>query len=149
MSSLLLTGTTFERIQWRISIAYHQYKLPMQIIWATMGLGDKVLTIYFPKCVIDPKLISALWGPLALKMDRTNSNWNLIAWINLSLWYDSMLMTALHGCGRRLKHQEKYQSIWCLWTHWIYSGWRHQMETFSTLLALCAGNSPVTGEFPA
>ena len=26
--------------------------------------------------------------------------------------------------------------------------WRHQMETFSELLALCAGNSPVTGEFP-
>ena len=23
------------------------------------------------------------------------------------------------------------------------------METFSTLLALCAGNSPITGEFPA
>ena len=28
--------------------------------------------------------------------------------------------------------------------------WRlHQMETFSVLLALCVGNSPVTGEFPA
>ena len=27
--------------------------------------------------------------------------------------------------------------------------WRHQMETFFALLALCAGNSPVTGEFPA
>ena len=26
--------------------------------------------------------------------------------------------------------------------------WRHQMETFSVLLAICAGNSPVTGEFP-
>ena len=26
---------------------------------------------------------------------------------------------------------------------------RHQMETFSTLLAICVGNSPVTGEFPA
>ena len=26
--------------------------------------------------------------------------------------------------------------------------WLHQMETFSALLALCAGNSPVTGEFP-
>ena len=25
--------------------------------------------------------------------------------------------------------------------------WRHQMEAFSALLALCAGNSPVTGEF--
>ena len=27
--------------------------------------------------------------------------------------------------------------------------WRHPMEAFSTLLAFCAGNSPVTGEFPA
>ena len=28
------------------------------------------------------------------------------------------------------------------------SPWRHQMETFSALLAICAGNSPVPGEFP-
>ena len=27
--------------------------------------------------------------------------------------------------------------------------WRHQMETFSALLAICAGNSPVPGDFPA
>ena len=27
--------------------------------------------------------------------------------------------------------------------------WCHQMETFAALLAFCAGNSPVTGEFPA
>ena len=26
--------------------------------------------------------------------------------------------------------------------------WRHKTETFSALLAICAGNSPVTGEFP-
>ena len=26
--------------------------------------------------------------------------------------------------------------------------WRHQMETFSALLTLCAGNSPATGELP-
>ena len=31
----------------------------------------------------------------------------------------------------------------------IWSWWRHQMETFSTLMALCEGNSPVTGEFPS
>ena len=30
-----------------------------------------------------------------------------------------------------------------------YSWWRHQMETFSALLAICAMNSPVTGEFLA
>ena len=31
---------------------------------------------------------------------------------------------------------------------WHFTWWRHQMETFSALLALCAGNSPVPGEFP-
>ena len=35
---------------------------------------------------------------------------------------------------------------WCdMTTTW----WRHQMATFSALLALCVGNSPVTGEFPS
>ena len=29
------------------------------------------------------------------------------------------------------------------------SWWRHQLETFSALLAICAGNSPVPDEFPA
>ena len=48
--------------------------------------------------------------------------------------------------------------IGCLF--WAYSGenlwcsngnawWCHRMETFSSLLAICAGNSPVPGEFPA
>ena len=44
-----------------------------------------------------------------------------------------------------------------LWKHYIVpthtyaerlTWWRHQMETFSALLAICAGNSPVTVEFP-
>ena len=41
-------------------------------------------------------------------------------------------------------------------THYILPGrcaqipwWRHQMETFTALLAICAGNSPGTGEFPS
>ena len=33
-------------------------------------------------------------------------------------------------------------------TRVIRALWRHQMETFSALLAICAGNSPVPGEFP-
>ena len=39
------------------------------------------------------------------------------------------------------------------WEYWtiqvIITCWRHQMEAYSALLAFCAGNSPVTGEFPA
>ena len=38
-------------------------------------------------------------------------------------------------------------SLW--WNFNGISWWRYQMKTFSVLLAICAGNSPVTGEFPA
>ena len=38
------------------------------------------------------------------------------------------------------------KSAWCL----LIGPWRrHQMKTFSALIALCAGNSPVTSEFPS
>ena len=39
---------------------------------------------------------------------------------------------------RRYCHKIQYSLSW----------WRHQMETFSAALAICAGNSPVPGEFP-
>ena len=29
-----------------------------------------------------------------------------------------------------------------------FEWWRHQLETFSALLVICARNSPVPGEFP-
>ena len=35
-------------------------------------------------------------------------------------------------------------ACWSNKTGW----WRHPMQTFSALLAFCAGNSPVPGEFP-
>ena len=39
---------------------------------------------------------------------------------------------------------------WLMWKAFpCHTWWRHQMETFSALLAICAGNSPVSGEFPA
>ena len=47
------------------------------------------------------------------------------------------------------------QEAVCPWRHdkhvivLTQSRWRHQMETFSALQALCAGNSQVSGEFPA
>ena len=53
---------------------------------------------------------------------------------------------------------QHWPRLWLLaWRHWalawlnvdFLSGWRHQMETFSASLALCAGNSLVTGEIPA
>ena len=46
--------------------------------------------------------------------------------------------SAQHVCAYRLFLDKVMQFAW----------WRHQMETFSALLAICAGNSPVTSEFP-
>ena len=43
-----------------------------------------------------------------------------------------------------------FYSVWIYLNHVVWSlcsWWRHQMETFSALLALCAGNSSVIGEF--
>ena len=47
-----------------------------------------------------------------------------------------------------------FHMILCSWswggvTEPISSWWRHQLKTFSTLLALCAWNSLATGEFPS
>ena len=52
------------------------------------------------------------------------------AWQIGPFWQDTLDMSFLNGC---------------LPITW----WRHQMETFFALLALCAGNSTVTGEFPS
>ena len=48
----------------------------------------------------------------------------------------------MHVCVR-------YYHFFYIMTSDEMSLWRHQIETFSVLLALCAVNSPVPGEFPA
>ena len=40
-------------------------------------------------------------------------------------------------------------SLWSLWSRWIITWWRHQMETFSAVTGPLWGNSPVIGEFPS
>ena len=59
--------------------------------------------------------------------------------IDLSTWQRTRIVyTEEFAAQRQLQHTQPN-------TPW----WRHQMETFSALLALCVGNSPVTGEFPS
>ena len=42
-----------------------------------------------------------------------------------------------------------WHAVYPVSTHNCYALWRHPMEVFSALLALCAGNSPVIDEFPS
>ena len=56
----------------------------------------------------------------------------------------------MSGVSRVLSYSAA--ALWCFYvnrtTCRINTWWRHQMETFSALLAICAGNSSVPGEFP-
>ena len=84
------------------------------------------------------KTSSAKWRPFCLGL-------NVVTLYRL--WY-------CHG-GVHPSHQWSCFAVQYATKHyteilWLsYPWWRHQMETFSALLAICAGNSPVTGEFPA
>ena len=59
-------------------------------------------------------------------------HWPVVVWQKTLQMLSASIWPGVSGCG--LYH---------------HSWWRHQMETFSALLAICAGNSPATGEFPA
>ena len=71
---------------------------------------------------------SAWWLQIPWRLFATRGPDSILRWYLTSTWsYDRPISTM------------KFPRSW----------WRHQMETFSALLALCAGNSPVTGEFPS
>ena len=74
-------------------------------------------------------------------------------WVNIAMEMSYKQwpgLVCLFWCAANLptrtftRNQQPYPSYWhrSVW-------WRHQMEISSALLALCAGNSPVTVEFPA
>ena len=79
---------------------------------------------------------------------------------NTTLTHDLMIIgriwTELKGDG--IYHPFLQRLLWSLMAsikfaarHWwqnVFIWWRHQMEPFSALLALCAGNSPVPGNSP-
>ena len=64
------------------------------------------------------------------------------SWQFLIAWFLTRLFIVLQVGNRRFVLCVVPDKLYCSW-------WRHQMETFSALLALCAGNSPVAGESPA
>ena len=67
--------------------------------------------------------------------------------------YSSQYRYRLHSIGQINTVLLGGVQKWRVWTNYReaykISWWRHQMETLSALLAICAGNSPVPGDFPA
>ena len=60
------------------------------------------------------------------------------------------LLRRCHVSFKNMISETRWQRFYALNCQSIsHSRWRYQMGTFSPLLALCAGNSLVTGEFPS
>ena len=91
-------------------------------------------------CVSDSEIISGctIW-PSSVAILFCCTNQGVFTPCTISLPADWLLWTTTQLIHLHPSAPIPGQAIW----------WRHQMETFSALLALCAGNSPVTSEFPA
>ena len=74
--------------------------------------------------------------------------WNVFSWLarfiaiaNMGIRYQDII------CAHRWNRGG--WGLGYLALHFVGIRWRHQMQTFSALLALCVGNSPVTSELPS
>ena len=71
-------------------------------------------------------------------------------WWTLKVFRPHCDTPAQQSCGRRTYwfHSICPSVVHAVSALWLIAySWRHQMETLSALLAICAGNSPVPGEF--
>ena len=87
--------------------------------------------------------------------------WNVFS--NFQLANKRPMFRIMAMCQTSYKPLSKLMMVWFtdVYMHhaasvgllWVFgtdiSWWRHQMETFTALLAICARNSTVPGEFPA
>ena len=109
----------YEFLPWQIKI----FKWNARLLHATK---------FNTKC---PQLLRWLLLCLIFKLSHRNS-------FEVRLPVADIHLNELQGHDYMIKFQGYSPSNSCPWR-------RHQRETFSALLALCAGNSPVTGDFPA
>ena len=64
-------------------------------------------------------------------------------------WPDHWFSHFGHSRGHFLRWGLTLRCNCYTWSLIDHTWWYHRMETFSALLALCSGNSPVTSEFPS
>ena len=86
------------------------------------------------------------------------TNWCIVGYLSSSSWDlwggSNDLILCLYSPGEQMWGEKCYHQKPLLptWPHDVVrikeTWWRHLMETNSALLAICAGNSPVPGEFP-
>ena len=93
---------------------------------------------------INKYVLQNMYVPLSASEDEYHTHTHTSTpTLSHSLHYSAVFYK--HNFTRGLFRALKY----CVKSQDSISWWRHQMEPFFALLALCAGKSPVTGEFSA
>ena len=110
---------------------------------------DKIFLATFPKLIVWwLTVLSFSW-----KMSIFCENWLNREYCENSLWSNAHFhILPLFQIGTKMLIFFPCGWLMLKFQWWVFpprtSWWRHQMETFSALLAICAGNSLVPCEFP-
>ena len=104
-------------------------------------------------------LIEPLWSDVIKKVCNSvlipktrRGSWGLpltVAFFKKAWWAYSWNLESSPCRDYNSGHISRSQIWTCHESSAIRAWWRHQMETFFALLAICARNSPVSGEFLA
>ena len=129
-----------------LKMTFHNAQRSVEMESQTVSLRDNLHSLNWLKRLM--QLVMKLWNTSA-KFHRNDHyiSTNALVIDKRTVITASMIHYVCGGMGRN--ESQRIGIIDSLILGQCASWWRHQMETFSALLALCAGNSPVIGEFPS
>ena len=109
-----------------------------------MSHEPQIVPVFFPCSVMEN-----VWDKAILNFLPWSRHWWRHECMRHNLGnYTSYLVTwIIFLCGGNLNRPDKHHDKQIVYIT-VQPWWRHQMETFSALMAICAGNSLVSGEFP-
>ena len=153
----------------KVLTAYHFNMISRCIVLALATICDSII---MRKLVYQPPIILLFYHMIKFKNDRTTVENTVkilqdLWWRWIWGWIPIVWLHSVCGFGRLTSGYSRLNTIQLLTfrSHLerllqkkhinyfvivqIHSWWRHEMETFSALLILSAGNSPVNGDIPA
>ena len=140
-------------LQYSLSATNYKISQPQHFIMATKQFIKSFffssLYIIFLVCTHNNQKIASLYVNRVYSMKYV--------YHFLVVWYGVDILSTRSGFVCSISHDRpkcKWTSVWVNNSYEYTKNenikktwWRHQMETFSALLAICADNSPVSGEF--
>ena len=127
---------------------WEQTSVKFQSQWLGREWASSKLPILFPKCPLKLTKLNMIMKEVPTNFSIYNIEIENKVPIKLSTlpntWNPNTNFLDSVNCFWKFDTQCPIGILCAVISTW----WCHQMETFSALLAICAGNSPVSGEFP-